>query len=477
MKFPVIGFAALSAALFVVAGCETIENARAAQERNAPAGEEPDVTKDGVATASAAPRIELSGSMLPDYVAFALTNRPDVVQASLAVADAELALKQVEVDGPLVPHLDASGGYSRNTANGRHFTLSHMSGDPSGSLSLDLLVCDFGRNDAQEAEARENLAAALVALLRVRLGVFHEVSAAYFELRMRDALLEAAFTNEFQYASHLKEAQARFEAQEAQKLDVLKAKLDLTDAQLAVITASNAVTTAFADFMKALGVSADETSRDELMPKDRDVVSVAWRELDATHFSAVDGLEIAKGASPELAYLRAKLRAASALVDYRVADLFPELSLGATLSFTDRIWNFGWAFKAVQSVFEGYRRTTAVDRAVVALDSAREDLRLAEQDLSARITSAVATRDNAMKALVAAKVKVGQARENLDVVREEYGVGEASRVEFTDAVQMYTEAVCDRVKAFYSGQAAEAALLTLVGRHPVYVEEKVSAIE
>ena len=213
------------------------------------------------------------------------------------------------------------------------------------------------------------------------------------------------------------------------------------------------------------------------MPKARDVVTSACRELDSTHFNASDGLAIARDSSPELAYYRARLRAASALVDYRIADLFPELSLGATLSFTDRIWNFSWAAKAVQSVFQGFRKTKAVDRAVVALDSSREDLRAAEQELSARIASAVAVRDDAVESLAAARVKVAQARENLDVVREEYGLGEASRIEFTDAVQMYTESVCDRVKAFYEGQIAEAALLALVGRRPVYVEEKVSTAD
>ena len=62
-------------------------------------------------------------------------------------------------------------------------------------------------------------------------------------------------------------------------------------------------------------------------------------------------------------------------------------------------------------------------------------------------------------------------RENLETVREQYQVGDVSRVEYADAAADYTEALGDRVRAFYRGQIAEAKLFRLAGRMPKYSEE------
>jgi outer membrane protein TolC len=129
----------------------------------------------------------------------------------------------------------------------------------------------------------------------------------------------------------------------------------------------------------------------------------------------------------------------------------------------DPVWNFSWGVNAIQSLFEGYRKTSAVDAAVVEMQRAREAVLLAEQKLSCSLSQAVATRDTARQALENARVQVRQARENLDNVVAQYRVGEASRIDFTDAASAFSEAEGARIKAFYAGQIAEAALVRLTG--------------
>ena len=79
---------------------------------------------------------------------------------------------------------------------------------------------------------------------------------------------------------------------------------------------------------------------------------------------------------------------------------------------------------------------------------------------------AVATRDNARQSLETARIEVEQAKENLQTVIEQYRLGEASRVDFTDAAGSYASALGARVKAFYAGEIAEAALIRLTGTVP-----------
>ena len=123
---------------------------------------------------------------------------------------------------------------------------------------------------------------------------------------------------------------------------------------------------------------------------------------------------------------------------------------------------------AAQSLFLGWRKTTAVDAAVVRMRSARMDVEAAERALSRDLAVAIAGRDDSVASLAAARTSVRQARENLRVANEQYRLGEASRIDYTTAVSDYAVALGKRVKAFYEGQLAEAKIIRLTGVEPLY---------
>lgn len=109
-----------------------------------------------------------------------------------------------------------------------------------------------------------------------------------------------------------------------------------------------------------------------------------------------------------------------------------------------------------------------MDVAVVGMETARVAVEEAEQKLSYEIAVAVASRDNARQSLATARVEVDQARENLETVVQEYQVGDASRIDFTDAASGFAQALGTRVKAFYAAELAEAELIRLTGRVPPF---------
>ena len=452
---------AAAAVLVAMAGCDTIHRARTAQKAVAAA------TNDVPAAVSKPlPRVNLLGAKFIDFVEFAMTNRPSLEVARLAVSNAALSVIEATADREL--QMNLAGGYSQATANGgSHFSWHQRRGKGTSDITFDLLLVDCGRIDALERQAREDLVAAQRDLEEAEFKVFAEVAETYFILLRNDALLEVAHTNEYQYAEHLRQAEQLHEAGEAQKLDVLKARVDLSDARLLAINASNDVLTAGAEFLRALGLQADRASRADVLRVAKDTFAAsARRELPVTRFLAEDGLQLARTNAPSLRALRARLRAASAEVDYAVADLLPKLSLSSAFSFADPAWNWSWGFSAIQTVLDGYRKRTAVDHAVVAMESARLAVDEAEQALSRDLAVAVATRDNARQSLETARIEVEQAKENLQTVIEQYRLGEASRVDFTDAAGSYASALGARVKAFYAGEIAEAALIRLTGTVP-----------
>ena len=457
-------------ALLVLTGCMTMFRAQQAQQT---------LSGKGAGEAVVSAKVDLSDYSLRELVAFAMTNRPSMAAAALAVADARLALREIAADAPLVsgspwnsPRLSVSGGYSAASASDSRLRW-RTDGNASAGLSLDILLYDFGRNNARANQQVENVIASEYDLIREGYAVFEDVSLAYFNLMEKDALLAVALTNETENAIHLQQAEYRLSAGEAQKLDVTRAKLELSQARENTIVASNEMVIAGAELMKALGLDAAKGGRDAVYPSNGRALAEALRGFADTGYGLDEAYDLARTNSPAMAIARARLRAASHAVDYAVADLMPSVSASVGISWADPLWAWHWGVSAAQSLFQGFRKVTAVDRAVVAMHEAAVAVDEAEQRLSLDLEAAIATRDNAVKKRDTARASVLNAREDLAMVKAQYLEGEASRVDFTVSVSSYATALGSRVKAFYAGQRAEAVLFGLLGRVPEYREETV----
>lgn len=464
------------ALFFFLAGCKAIENARTRQD------EASSLMLESAAAKCESDPLRLSSTSLQDLVSFAMTNRPAMVSAALAVADARLQLKAIAADAPLASKtpwaaIDAnlSFGYSESSS-AEHFDdfdTSTARSSASGSLSVDLLLYDFGRNSARQRAAAEKVVAAELELIQEGYKVFYEVSSAYFTLMCNEALCEVASTNIMQYASHLAQAESRLEQGYAQKLDILRAKLDLARAQENAVAASNEVAVAGANLVAYLGINAARGRHYDVLGGRLGGLERVMRGFDGSSGTVESLFADARINAPALKVARARLRAASADVDYAVADLKPNISASLSLNWTDPLWLWRWGLSGVQSLFTGWKKTTALERATLALQIAENQVSSAELLLSRNLEVAVAERDNAREAENTARESLVQAKENLETVLSQYEVEEVSRIEFTDAVSSYTEALGNRVKSFYRGQIAEAALFELIGAVPRFNEENV----
>ena len=456
--------------LLASSGCMAIFNAQEAQST---------VEDKANGVRGEVSRLDLADCSLKELVQFAMTNRPAMVSAALAVVDARLALREIAADAPLVsyspwtsPHLALSGGYAESSTPDTPISW-RTEGNASAGLSLDILVYDFGRNASRASAQVERVIAAEQDLIRTGYQVFNEVATSYFDLMESEALLAVAITNQTEFALHLQEAEDRLAAGEAMKLDVTRAKSNLYQAREEVIVASNTVVTTGAALMKALGVDASRGTREEVYPTSGAALSAVMRGFSRTKYGVDAAFDLARTNAPSMAVACARLRAASRQVDYAIADLMPSVSAQIGINWADPLWVWHWGIDAAQSVFTGFRKVTAVDRAVVAMQAAAADVDEAEQKLSLDLETAIAVRDNAAKKLETARMSVVQAREDLGLVKQQYQEGEASRVDFTEAVSSYARALGNRVSAFYTGQRAEAALFAILGRVPEYREEEV----
>ena len=385
----------------VLAGCGTfhaVHEARSAQRALAARGTGSDA---GIPAANA----ELKGMSLSQLVGFALDNRPSMMRARLAVEDARIALRQAAADAPLLSStpwgaFGASASIGRSESSRAGYSLrGDTDGSASGSLSLDVLLYDFGRNAAAARAYAEEVVAAETALVDAGYTVFEEVAAGYFALVRNETLLEVALTNEAEYAEHLEQAEMRMKHGEAKEVDVLKAKLDLAKSVQNVVAASNDVAIAGAELMTALGVDASSGGFREVLGQRRMELSHMQRSFASTSGGIAELYGFARTNAPAVTVARTRLRAASHRVDAAVADLYPSLSASLALNWTDPLWYWRWGVNGAASLFTGWRRTAAVERATVALDSAACDVDTAELKLSRDIEIAVAERKEVARRL------------------------------------------------------------------------------
>jgi len=459
----VVGILALS-------GCLTVFNAQEAQRG---------VEGRAVGAARPSAALDLADCSLEELVGFALTNRPSTTSAALAALDARLALRTIEADAPLVSatpwnavHANVSAGHDASSAANSSLRWQ-TEGNARAGLSLDILLFDFGRNQAAARAQAENVIVAEHEFLTAGYAVFEEVSGAYFSLLTKDALLEVALTNETECALRLRQAEDMLDAGEATRLDVTSARLDWSQARADVVVASNEVVTAGAELMRALGVDVTRGTRNEVFPPTGQALSVVQRGFAPTDFGVDAAFALARTNAPSVVIARARLRAASRQVDAAIADLFPSVTAEVGVNWIDPLWYWHWGVGVAQTVFAGFKKTTAVDRAVLKMRQAAVAVDDAEQELSLSLETAIAVRDDAVKALEIARLSVQNAKDNLDTVKAQYQAGDASRVDYTMALSKYATSLGGRVKAFYTGQMAESKLFALLGRLPEFDEDEI----
>lgn len=437
--------------IFSLCGCKTVRHARHIQTGTDRLPGESTVTAEQAGLASGG---VLSLAALERI---AQTYHPSLLQAR---QDVEAARLQVAITrSSRFPQVSASGSYTRSTQNswGKE-TSTQMKGSWSGSAGLDLLLYDFGRLDAEEKQARETLIAGEEQLRDTELAVVYDVRTAFFEHRRREHLLHVALESERQYAEHLNEARIMAEVGTRRKYDVTKAEVDLGNARLDVVTASNNLTVAHAELNRALGLAQNPDYRLE------------DAELPATVKTADEWMADARVNAPALTVLRARERAASAYVDQTIAELYPEFSLGTDAGVSGRnfpfIWNFSWGLSLVQDLFDGHRRTARIDAAVSELRSARSRVAAEEQSLYLDVVSTLADKKSAQEKTAIARLTAEQAQENLDIVNEQYRVGLSSAIERTDAQVAVTQAKANVIGSYYDEQTAAARLVRLTGIQP-----------
>jgi outer membrane protein TolC len=399
---------------------------------------------------------------LEEAVATALRQHPAVITAQRAIEGADARIRQARAD--YFPQLGANG-IAKVGLSGATNQLG-MIGLPNSpfyrnladSLNAHYIAYDFGRTKRSVRVERRRREAAEADLAATEARVILGAERAFYNLlhtrRLRDVAAETVRSRE----TTVRQAQALYEGKIRSRVDLDLARVGLSEAQLELIEAENAIRKAFADLGRALGASQDadyDLTAPDLAPAQPDPLEKLIQE--------------AYQHRPDLRSLQAEREAVSESVQVARSRRKPFLSFvfsGGYARFTHvlaRQLLAGGAGLAMP-VFTGFQLEGEIEESEARLrllDSSIEELM---QQIALETRTAYFQLQNALQSLPTLRLRAEYSREAVRLASARYRERLGTIVELNQAEAGLAEAEAGEVTGIYRVKSAEAELRFAVGR-------------
>ena len=395
-------------------------------------------------------------------VARALEVNPQVVQAATSVGTAEWGTRQAYA--AFLPSLSFSSGASLSSTErfdpDLGATISGSSDSYSAGLSANMDLFSGGRNLAGVRSARASVAAAEATLVTRRFAVALTAKQSFFAVLRAEELIRLSEERIGQAEQQLEAAERRLQVGSATRSDVLRSRLELTNARQALLNAQTQRRTAMYTLGETVGVVGPVAA---IPPESLEPQPLAL-EFDAMR-------EIVMAEAPTIVSAGANLSVAEAGVSQARAQYFPTLGVSGGYNWSNQSASFdggrtSWRTSLSLSypLFNRLQREVGVDRATAQLTVAQAQAQDAVRVAMAELEGLIAALALAEEELTILQESVEVAEEDYRVQQERYEHGTATILELVSSQIALIQAEYDLINARYDYQIAKAELESLVGR-------------
>ena len=393
---------------------------------------------------------------LREAVELAVARDPGVIAAGAAVSAAEAS--QLQARGAWLPSLAVSSVYG-NSSNERfdQSTGQLFSENYAASLDGGLTLFAGGRRLTAMRAAEADLHAAGASQVARRFEAGQAAKIAYYSAAAAADLLSVAEQRLARARQQLGFAETRYEIGTATTSDLLRAQIEVANAELGEYAAVSGVRSAGLALGRTIGVAEVVRTADEDIP------------AEAPRLAPLETL-VARAASSSPAVLAAGAAAASSRAQRLAAytPYLPTVSLNGGydwVSFQFPPRERSWSFRLTASlpVFNNFQREAALIRAGAQERAA--EARAADAILAARVAveDAVRTIELAERTVEVTARTVALAAEDLRVQEERYQIGATTILELQASQVALAEAEVAAVRARQQLATAVARLETVLG--------------
>ncbi len=367
---------------------------------------------------------------LADCVDIALKHNPSTRQAWAEARAAAAGIGQAE--SLRYPRLSVSGSASYQR---QEYNLKESAAGPAAdvdgfvygpALELTYLLFDFGGVSGGIEEARQSLLAANFSFNQSLQDLLLEVERSYYNLNAAASALTAAEADVEDARTADEAARQRYEVGLASQLDQLQARSTYQDSLYRLEQARGDLQDSRGSLAAALGLPADTAFTLAPAPEG---VPEKISEDDVSRLIA-EGLR----QRPDIAALRAQVRAREAAVKSVAASLYPYLNLGGSAdklwySYNDdpELYNDSYSYTGYLAlkwdIFTGFGDLEKKRQAEAEEAAAREALSSAEIQASNEVWSKYYAFKTAVRKYGFSQSYLETARESYNLARESYESG------------------------------------------------------
>ena len=372
---------------------------------------------------------------LAELIDIALKNNPSTVDAWEQARIAEARKKQSE--SSYFPEIDLSGGVTQQKTNsdaGTIYSADYRNSWPN--MKLTYLLLDFGGRCSSVKQSMELLVAANYNFNQTIQDVVLAVEKAYYGFYSAKASLLAAESDVTSSEASFEAAEDRYESGVATKLAMLQARAVYEQSLFSFEDAKGAVMNAKAGLASALGYPADTH------------FDIYFSTNDFPRGGVLEDVSLiindAMNKRPDIAALRAGLKAQESAVRVARSNLYPSLNAASTYQQDNYNYyayplpvNTDNALTALVSVnwnlFNGFNMVNKLKEQNAVLEQQKISLREAEINASVDVWNKYYDFNTALKKLDAASTYLNTTQNSYDLALESYKAGLQNVIDLIDA--------------------------------------------
>ncbi len=411
--------------------------------------------------------VETDELNLADVIELAMCNNPQTRQAWLNTKVGSTAYKRSWAS--YFPQISASATYQ--DTNGQNYSdptalqpLESAATTLNGGLSLNWLLYDFGKREAQVEQTFQTMNSLNFQYNNTLQEVAYNVISAYYDTLSAIEALAAVKADEDASKKSFELASKKFELGMSSKADTLQAETTYVERQLETTKQKQVVRTTKANLAKLLGlppsmdiklVSSYANTTDELISKSVDEI-----------------IDVAMQKRPDLAAKVAEVKASYAKVRQASATYFPSISGFASKNWIDDDAsgsinrdreNDAIGVKVSLPIFTGFENTYSLRNAKYSYAAEKEALQQLKQDVELSVVNAYNNYKTSIESLSLANKMLESAKENEQVALGSYKAGKGDIISLMQAQSKLVYARKEVIAAQYGLYTSKIALLKSAG--------------
>lgn len=413
--------------------------------------------------------IDLSKKLSLDAcISIAKRHNPDILEAKQNVRIGNVNLRSSLSE--FMPQIGFGGRYNRVAYPGQTWV------SPEGRITNQRETYSAGFSLYQKIFDLNNLVSIMKSNAYKRVykqeywavesDVILEIVRSYYTLVKQKKLLDAKLKKLEESKQRVDRVAAMLELGTISRVELLQAKVSLSQSKLDVIQAEKELQLAKSNLLVKMGLEPTmQIDIEDNLSEAVDSVPALGSLLNKAYENR-----------PEIKRCKAMIAACRAELNSALGNYLPEIYLSASYSYFGEqfpcertLWSKegSWNISIIVRlpILTGLSRSSQIDAASANVSVAEQELRKTKLNIALEVKNAWLSLKEAIERLSLTKVALNEAEQSYTMVKEKFALGAVSMIDLLNAEAMLSSSQASRIEALANYEVAKVSLKIVAGVH------------